>query len=129
MQLLIPLVLLPLTFLSANAAMDCCPPTELLFNLENPLKDSCERHSNGKLVHFWVRHLCIASVCEDLSEPTPCCAHGCDASCCKCKGSCREAKKSLVSNFKAENRNSVSSVHINQRKFPSTLYSHFNNHN
>lgn len=116
MQLLIALIL-PLTCLSAIAAMECCPPTELFFKLNNPLTDTCSKFELAKHIHFWVKELCSVSVCEDLSAPTPCCAAGCDAACCNCQESCKVGKKSIVKSFKRKYPNDIRSVHVNQRKF------------
>lgn len=121
MQLLIALVLPILPIVWANDAMECCPPTELFFELNNAAKDSCHQFSNGKQAHFWIKDLCKASVCEDMSEPAPCCGQNCDAACCNCKGSCKKARKPLVFHFKAEHRSSIHSVHINECKLSLNL--------
>lgn len=117
MKLLISL-LLPLTCLSAAAAMECCPPTELFFKLNSPLTDTCDQFKLAKPVNSWVKELCSVSVCADQSTPTPCCAAGCDKACCNCQESCKEGKRSIVKSFKKMYPNNIRSVHVNQRKFP-----------
>lgn len=116
MQLLISLIL-PLTYLSAAAAMECCPPTELFFKLNDPSTDTCGQFEQAKPVNSWVKELCSVSVCEDLSKPSPCCAAGCDKACCNCKESCKEGKKSIVKSFKKKYPNNIKNVHVNLRKF------------